>query len=108
MRRCRFCPKGYEYFVQAGDFGPVKIGWTAGWVWDRIAEIQTGHPDELFLIHCIDDASVADEKRFHERFSNLRLKGEWFRFEGALADYVKENSAVDGVIFPISGAEAAA
>lgn len=41
------------YFVQAGEAGPVKIGWATD-PRARIADLQTGHYEPLRLIRIIE------------------------------------------------------
>lgn len=65
------------YFIQSGTGGPVKIGYTK--------QLAT----RLKAIHKLNGGSVRflgalagtrdDEKRFHEKYGNDRLHGEWFR-----------------------------
>lgn len=68
------------YFVQAGEAGPVKIG-TARDPQKRLRILQCAHSEDLRLRLVVPEA---DEACFHHRFSHLRIRGEWFRFEGTL------------------------
>lgn len=65
------------YFVQAGEGGPIKIGFTGGNVSERIADIQTGCPFPLIALGTIDGGE-AEERELHLRFRDKRLSGEWF------------------------------
>lgn len=64
------------YVVQAGEGGPVKIGFTNK-PRRRIAELQTGLPQRLRVLHLFD-GSEEDERRLHRRFAEHRVSGEWF------------------------------
>ena len=66
------------YFIQAGDDGPVKIGFATD-VRARIKVIQTNSPEKLSLIRQID-GDVPVERWFHKQFNDRRLNGEWFSF----------------------------
>jgi hypothetical protein len=64
------------YFIQSGDTGPVKIGFTKD-VRQRISALQTGHSAPLRLLHLFDGTET-DEAALHVRFAAHRLIGEWF------------------------------
>jgi Meiotically Up-regulated Gene 113 (MUG113) protein len=67
------------YFIQAGDDGPVKIGW-AKQPAKRIAQLQTGHHVALNLLRLVD-GDLRDEARFHKAFREQRIVREWFMFD---------------------------
>lgn len=73
------------YFIQAGEAGPVKIGTTRD-PQKRLRMLQCAHPDVLELRLAVPEA---DEVLFHQRFSHLRIRGEWFRFEGTLRAFLR-------------------
>jgi hypothetical protein len=83
----------FIYFIQDGDDGPVKIGYSNK-PDVRLRNLQTGNYRELRLCHVIPgDLSV--EKQLHQRFEPARIRGEWFgreylpvivSFAGGLAD----------------------
>lgn len=63
---------------------PVKIGWTAASdASDRLGSLQTGHPHQLSVLALLP-GTRAGEVALHLRFSDYRLKGEWFAREGRL------------------------
>lgn len=68
---------GFVYFVQSGEAGPVKIGWSQD-VDRRMAELQTANARPLRLIGKIP-GRMRDESRVHERFAHLRMEAEWFQ-----------------------------
>lgn len=69
--------EGFVYFVQAGERGPIKIGWTQD-VDRRIAELQTANAKKLILLGTLP-GTLDTEASFHARFSHLRLEAEWFQ-----------------------------
>lgn len=69
---------GSVYFVQAGDGGPIKIGWTGGDPKARMRDLQTGNPYPLSMLGHVP-GSGADETDLHEQFRHLRMVGEWFK-----------------------------
>lgn len=76
------------YFIQAGDAGPIKIGFTSGCPLDRMANLQTGSPDELRLVaHA--RGTQEDERELHKRFAHLRMRGEWFQPKSELVEFIR-------------------
>lgn len=76
------------YFVQSDSpNGPVKIGYTGRRVKERMAEGQTFAHQELTLL-AETYGTMADEARLHHLFAPLRVRGEWFRYEGDLRELV--------------------
>jgi len=66
------------YYIQPSNGGPIKIGYTSKPVEQRIAELQTGCPDKLVLLHT-EQGTLDDEAAIHSKFSKHRVNGEWFR-----------------------------
>jgi len=66
------------YFIQSGEDGPIKIGWTStGNPWGRCAALQTGSPEELEVVGFFVGPQ-SEERRLHEKFAEHRIRGEWF------------------------------
>lgn len=65
------------YFIQAGEGGPVKIGFARN-IADRMKKIKSDNHEELRLVAAFV-GDVADEISIHAMFSMHRLRGEWFR-----------------------------
>jgi hypothetical protein len=76
---------GNIYFTGYGPY--IKIGFTKGPVELRVRELAVAAPEEL-IIYAVARGGIDDEKALHKRFSNLRLRGEWFKHEGELAAHV--------------------
>lgn len=81
------------YFIQVGEAGPVKIGTTRD-PKKRLQILQCANPDVLELRLAVPEA---DEAIFHRRFSHLRIRGEWFRFDGSLRAFLRSPNPTTGV-----------
>lgn len=66
------------YFIQVGKDGPVKIGYAADAA-IRLQQLQVAHPEPLHLLRTIDGGSKT-EAWLHGKFSDHRIRGEWFNF----------------------------
>jgi len=70
-------PESFVYVIQAQGDSPIKVGWAAD-VPKRIAELQTGNPRTLRLLHLL----VGEQRLEHNLHRRLgrpsRLIGEWF------------------------------
>lgn len=78
---------GRVYFAQAGEHGPIKIGWTRGDPNDRIASLQTGNPYRITLLIAVP-GSGDDERDIHIRFDRIRMVGEWFQPTAELVAFI--------------------
>jgi hypothetical protein len=73
------------YFVACPSASAVKIGYAAkrsylsdaATAFERMSLLQTGCPFELELL-AICPGDRAAEAALHERFSDARIRGEWF------------------------------
>jgi hypothetical protein len=81
------------YFITCREVGRVKIGFSAK-PQARASVAQVGSPLPLELER-VCDGTRGDEAALHERFSDARAHGEWFRltpeiegFMAALPRYV--------------------
>jgi Meiotically up-regulated gene 113 len=74
--RSRLRDPAFIYFIQSGEHGPIKIGFSNKPT-RRVPELQTGNPDELLLRHVIP-GDLTVERKLHERFEPARIRGEWF------------------------------
>src|SRR5258708_4315485 len=66
------------YFIRDEATLFIKIGFTDGEVEARLQALQTGCPGVLVVLFHIE-GSEQDETAWHERFANVRERGEWFR-----------------------------
>jgi hypothetical protein len=55
------------YFIQAGENGPVKIGYTY-------------EPEKRLIAMRVVPGNRYGERRLHQHFAHLRIRGEWFSF----------------------------
>jgi len=77
----------YVYFIQRGRTREVKIG-SAYDVRARLTILRTSTPDNLRLIGTVVGDNTT-EREMHKRFSEYRIRGEWFKMEGELAAFIK-------------------
>lgn len=78
---------GYLYGISNGH--AIKIGWSwahPGARGGRLAQLQTGCPDELRLLGAILGAK-SEERALHARFYEHRIRGEWFRHAPEIVEY---------------------
>lgn len=78
------------YFVRAGQF--IKIGFSCD-VRARVDSFRIGCPYEIELLGTVL-GGAKKEHEFHRRFRDLHYRGEWFRLDGELAEYVREEFEV--------------
>lgn len=72
------------YFITDGTY--VKIGITQD-IQKRIAQIQTGNPKKLTLVHLIDDDL---ERYYHDKFKKYRVSGEWFLYNNQIKKHIQK------------------
>lgn len=78
---------GNLYFLQVGEDGPIKIGWTAAHVLSRMASLQQSSPHTLRWIGAMR-APKAAEAAAHRTLTAYRVRGEWFHPVLAVRDFV--------------------
>lgn len=74
------------YFIGYGDTGPVKIG-TTHCVFTRLRHLQTACPELLKLLGTMN-GDIGFERMLHKKFSEHRLRGEWFKRCEAIEKYI--------------------
>lgn len=88
-------PLCYVYFVLNCDSEAIKIG-IAKNVVRRIASLQTSSPSELKLLGILKAKSVGQarelERSLHQTFDKYHIRGEWFKAEVELLNYIKNAS----------------
>ena len=82
------------YFMtcEAPDF-PVKIGISSSVEW-RLHKMQTTMPYRVVLLGTMP-GDLSTEKEMHLTFRPMRLRGEWFRRDPAILDFVAHNCRTD-------------
>lgn len=63
------------YFIGSKN-GPIKIGYTRD-LNKRLRTMQTSYPFKLEVLATTTGGQIA-EARYHQRFADYRLEGEWF------------------------------
>jgi hypothetical protein len=81
--------QGTIYFIGFDNY--VKIGFTAD-LRRRLGGLQTSCPVALTIYFSLP-GSKNDEALFHLKFARQKLKREWFRREGELADFLEQRGA---------------
>lgn len=76
------------YFLRIKGTDEVKIGYSRR-LNSRISDLSIAHSKELELIATVS-GGVEAEGRLHRRFHRYRIRGEWYRIEGKLAEYIKK------------------
>jgi hypothetical protein len=80
-------PRGmYVYFVQAGENGPIKIGFSTD-PDRRIKALRTAMSEELIVLKVVKGGRQL-EKTLHDRFSEIHRRGEWYEPTTELLEFV--------------------
>jgi len=80
-------PTSLVYFVRSGANGPIKIGVTLN-LKRRLEMLQAGNHRALRCLLTIDGDGTA-ERAMHSRFEAQHIRGEWFRYDGELRDFIR-------------------
>jgi hypothetical protein len=88
---CNFdhCEGEHVYFVRCGAY--IKIGY-AKQPSLRIAMLRTGNPMAIEPVLLLPGTRL-DEANWHRRFVAQRERGEWFRIEDELAEFLASDEA---------------
>jgi hypothetical protein len=78
------------YFISDGSH--IKIGYTDGSPSTRLKSLQTGNPSALTLLGQHEGGTDV-ELGLHERFSDQRVHGEWFKPSSRLTEYIKTEAS---------------
>jgi hypothetical protein len=85
------------YFIQDGNDGPIKIGWTTN-VRERISRLQMGNPRPLRVVAVILGGEE-EESRWHNDYADQRLRGEWFAPSECLLARIRFSSSCIAQIY---------
>lgn len=80
---------GWVYLMLAKGAGAIKIGFSTKYPSSRKRTLQTGNPHELKLVMLLQ-GTQRDERRYHDQFAHLHIRGEWFKDCRELRDYFRE------------------
>ncbi len=79
--------KKYIYVMQCKNY--VKFGYSQN-PNSRIKELQTGNPFKIHLLLKVNYNCVSSiEKEIHRYFKEKRERGEWFKIDEEVKDFVK-------------------
>jgi len=81
---------GYVYFMEAVGLQAVKIGAAAN-IDRRLGQLQVGCPAELRVL-LLEEGGKARELELHREFEGFHIRGDWFRVDGAVADYIAQQT----------------
>lgn len=76
--------KGYVYYASSQDGKFVKIGFSKN-PWSRVKEASVWG---ITTLVATEKGKFSLEHQRHEEFKDLRLDGEWFKFEGKLKEHI--------------------
>lgn len=79
---------GYVYFIRVGDH--IKIGFSTRPI-DRLNGLQTSNPGRLEIVGT-RPGSRKTEAELHERFKDMRVRGEWFQARVPLLRFIESNT----------------
>lgn len=77
------------YFVLQRGTPSLKIGFTTD-LGIRLSHLQISSPHDLICLGTIHDPERNLEEELHRRFFEYRVRGEWFRMEGELFQFIKD------------------
>lgn len=83
------------YFAQNPHYGWVKIGYSSD-VRNRLSALSTGAGCDLHLLRYLDGGRPT-ERWLHKRFSDLRVKGEWFVFDPEMLTVIPPDEIISPV-----------
>lgn len=75
---------GFIYAIRCGEF--VKIGYATN-PWKRRLQIRLCNPYPCDMLG-FSPGALVDEKSLHSKFAAYHHRGEWFRLEGLVAEFV--------------------
>lgn len=78
------------YIIKIKDFEIVKIGYTNSKDNRRFTTIQACIPFELQPLLLIE-GDKSNEKELLKEFKHLNIRGEWFKYEKEIKDYIDSN-----------------
>ena len=79
-------PRSVIYFMQSGDKGSIKIGYTED-LDKRLSQLRSMSPTPLYLLGAIEGSRQAEEG-LHAQFSHLRDHHEWYHAQDELLTYI--------------------
>jgi hypothetical protein len=84
------------YFIQDIESKHIKIGYTKN-IKSRISNLQVGSSSKLKLLGYIS-GDLTLEKEIHYIFREFTVRGEWFRVDQTIIDYLNSNTEQSFVV----------
>jgi hypothetical protein len=75
------------YFIRSGTEGSIKVGKTAD-VQKRLASLQCGHPQKLFLLKSVPGYTEMEAK-IHKDLKRWHSRGEWYHPTPEVLRYIE-------------------
>jgi predicted GIY-YIG superfamily endonuclease len=83
----------FVYFIFNEDSNAIKIG-IAHNVQKRMMSLQTSSPAKLKLMKSLQvngsEEALKQERLLHQKFSAIRLNGEWFKADTVLLEFIEQ------------------
>lgn len=93
QERLEKCKIMVTYFVRCEGTNFIKIG-QSNRVGKRLSNLQSDNPHPLELSLILPNVMGFREEDMHYRFGGLRERGEWFRNEGSLQQFLAAKIAI--------------
>lgn len=87
LKALRDDPRGWLYFIQQGDDGPIKIGHARS-PRRRLGELQPGSSDDLHIVAACEDGAGL-ESEVHAALRDHWIRGEWYDADAVLTFLVE-------------------
>ena len=84
------------YFIRGASTGAIKIGYTTD-LNGRFNALQ-GASSETLEVLCAVNGDRELEARFHKRFADCRIRGEWFEATDELLAFIAQIEACRGAV----------
>jgi len=81
------------YFIQSGKAGPIKIGFTANDVNERLSALQAATPEKLQIL-MTKEGGKRLESQLHKKFDSLNIRREWFQPGEILVEFIASQKGI--------------
>lgn len=91
---------GYVYLICDPASDKFKIGMTKGPIEERISELQTGNPNELFISdYHYTNYPYRVESMLHSRYKSQNVLNEWFDLSSSdVSGFKNECNKIEDII----------
>lgn len=76
------------YFIKPDSAAVVKIGVCGEDPMKRLRALQTASWENLKIIGLLKNGSLHKERELHEKFWKHHIRGEWFRLDQEILDFI--------------------